>query len=360
MTLAAVVHAAGADPVVEAITLPEPGAGQVRVRLSATGVCHSDLSLARGTFLQQYPAVLGHEGAGHVVATGPDVQLREGDPVVLNWAPPCRTCWFCTHEQPYLCVHAGDSATSPYAQLASGEPLYAGLGVGAFAEETVLPAHACVRLDERLPLHQAALLGCAVLTGVGAVLNDARVQQGESVVVFGLGGVGLCAVEGARLAGASPIIAVDPAPQKEELGRRAGATEVLTPSPDLSKQVRALTEGRGADHAFECAGRADAIRAAWSATRRGGRVTVVGMGAKTDTVAFNALELPHFARTISGCFYGSSDPERDVPVLVEHVLAGRLDIDALVTSRVSLDGVAAAFADLEAGRGARSLIVFPD
>ena len=125
--------------------------------------------------------------------------------------PPCRTCWFCTHDQPFLCVHAGDSAATPYARLQSGDPLYAGLGVGAFAEETVVPAYACVRLDERVALQHAALLGCAVLTGVGAVINHAHVQQGESVVVFGLGGVGLCAVEGARLAGASPIIAVDPA-----------------------------------------------------------------------------------------------------------------------------------------------------
>ncbi len=355
---AAVVRAAGEEPHVETLTLPDPGPGQVRVRLVATGVCHSDLSLARGTLAQLFPAVLGHEGAGRVVATGGNMSLHEGDAVLLNWAPACRECWFCLHGEPYLCVHASDTAARPYAQLADGSQVFPGLGVAAFATETVVAENACIRIPDDIPLEQAALLGCAVLTGVGAVLNAARVSAGELIVVFGLGGVGLSALQGARIAGAAPIIAVDPSPDKAELARTLGATDVLEPSPDLGKHVRALTGGRGADHAIECVGRAESIRAAWAVTRRGGHATIVGMGAKTDTVTFNALEIAHFARTLSGCMYGASDPARDVPLLLELVRAGRLDLRALVSARIGLDSVATAFADLEAGRGARSLIVF--
>jgi S-(hydroxymethyl)glutathione dehydrogenase/alcohol dehydrogenase len=355
---AAVVRAAGEQPNVETIALPDPKPGQVRVRLAATGVCHSDLSLARGTLVQLFPAVLGHEGAGRVVATGGNVSLREGDAVLLNWAPACGQCWFCAHGEPYLCVHASDTAAHSYAQLADGSEVYPGLGVAAFATDTVVAENACIRIPDDIPLEQAALLGCAVLTGVGAVVNAARVTAGESVVVFGLGGVGLSALQGARIAGAAPIIAVDPSPEKADLARRLGATDVLEPSPDLGKQVRALTGGRGADHAIECVGRADAIRAAWSVSRRGGHATIVGMGAKSDTLTFNALEIAHFARTLAGCMFGASDPARDVPLLLEHVRAGRLDLEALVSARIGLDGIPTAFADIEAGRGARSLIVF--
>ncbi|MGH8574763.1 MAG: zinc-binding dehydrogenase, partial [Gammaproteobacteria bacterium] len=191
-----------------------------------------------------------------------------------------------------------------------------------------------------------------------AVLNAARVQPGESVVVVGLGGVGLCAVQGARIAGASPIIAVDPVASKFELARRFGATECLEPSPTLAKRVRALTGGRGADHAIECVGRGPTIRSAWSCTRRGGRTTVVGLGPITDEVSFNALEVAYTARVLAGCMYGSTDPTLDIPVLLDHYHAGRLDLAGLVTDRIALDDVATAFDRLRAGQGARSLVVF--
>jgi S-(hydroxymethyl)glutathione dehydrogenase/alcohol dehydrogenase len=207
-------------------------------------------------------------------------------------------------------------------------------------------------------IEEAALLGCAVLTGVGAVVHAAAVQPGDSVAVIGLGGVGLCAVQGARLAGASPIIAVDPSTEKADLARRLGATDVLEPGPDIGKRIRALTDGRGVDHAIECVGRAETIRTAWSVTRRGGQATVVGLGARTDSLSFNALEVAHFARTLRGSMYGNADPAADVPVLLEHVHAGRLDLSALVTSRITLDDVEPAFAEMSAGRGARSLIIF--
>lgn len=356
---AAVLREVGGPLSVEPVTLPDPAPGQVRVRLAATGVCHSDLSLSTGVVPHTMPAVLGHEGAGRVVETGDGVSgLRPGDPVVLNWAPACRQCWFCTHGEPYLCEHALDATGRPYATLADGTAVHPGLSTAAFAEQTVLAADACVRLPDDVDLADAALLGCAVLTGVGAVRHAAGVRAGESVVVFGMGGVGLAAVQGARMAGAAPVIAVDPVTEKAALARRLGATDVLLPSDTLAKQVRGLTDGRGADCAIECVGRADTIRAAWSVTRRGGRTVVVGMGARTDTLEFNALELPLFARSLTGCMYGNSDPAVDVPKLLDDHRAGRLDLAGLVTDRIDLDGVPDALARLSAGQGARSLVVF--
>ena len=356
---AAVLRETGGELRVEEVELSDPGPGQVRVRLAATGVCHSDLSLATGVLAHPMPVVLGHEGAGRVVAVGDGVEeYRVGDPVVLNWTPPCRECWFCTHGEPYLCPHADDAQRAPYGKLPDASPVYPGLGTAAFATETVVGANACIPLPEDVPLEQAALLGCAVLTGAGAVFNAARVRAGESVVVFGLGGIGLCAVQAARIAGAESIIVVDPSTEKFDLARRLGATEALEPSSDLAKRIRKLTGGRGADHAFECVGRAETIRAAWSATRRGGQATVVGLGAATDELTFNALEVGYFARTLRGCMYGSTDPKIAVPELLEHYRAGELDLDSLVSQRISLSDVGASFDEMQAGRGVRSLIVF--
>ncbi|WP_426506080.1 Zn-dependent alcohol dehydrogenase [Dactylosporangium sp. McL0621] len=358
MTRAAVMRALDGPLAVEDIELNPTGPGQVRVRLAAAGVCHSDLSLANGTLRQPFPAVLGHEGAGVVVETGAGVTgLAPGDHVVLNWSPPCRACWFCEHGEPYLCVHADDARGVPFATVA-GEPVYAGLGTGAFAAETVVGAHACIPVPDDIPLAEAALLGCAVLTGVGAVTNAARVRPGQTVVVVGLGGVGLAAIQGARLAGAEAIIAVDPAPAKEALALSLGATHYLAPHAGLAKEIRALTGGLGADHAIECVGRGETIRAAWSATRRGGTATVVGLGSAQDPVTFNALEVAFFARTIVGCMYGSTDPAVDVPILLEHYRAGRLDLAALVSDEVELADVGEAFSRMRAGQGARTLVRF--
>lgn len=358
---AAVLRAAGTPLRVEEISLPDPGPTQVRVRLIATGVCHSDLSLARGTLAHRLPVVLGHEGCGRVVEVGSAVQdVGLGDAVLFSWAPACRACWWCEHGEPYLCARADTAGAEPYAVLDDGTAVYPGLGVAAFAGETVVAEAACIRIPDNVNLEEAALLGCAVLTGVGAVTHAAGVQPGESVVVIGLGGVGLCAVQGARIAGADPVMAVDGSAAKADLARRLGATDVLSPGPDLGKQVRALTGGRGADHAIECVGTAETIRSAWSVTRRGGRATVVGLGPRTETVAFNALEVAHFARTLRGSMYGDSDPAVDVPVLLDHVRAGRLDLAALVTRRITLEDIEDAFADMIAGQGARSLIVFEE
>jgi S-(hydroxymethyl)glutathione dehydrogenase/alcohol dehydrogenase len=359
MTDVALIREVGGPARVESLDLPAPEPGQVRVRLAAAGVCHSDLSLANGTLRQLFPAVLGHEGAGTVVEVGPGVTgVSVGDRVVLNWAPPCGSCWFCVAGEPYLCERAESGRTVPYARAADGAEVYAGLSTAAFATETIVGAHACIPLPDGVPFDEAALLGCAVLTGVGAVLNSARVQPGQSVVVIGLGGVGLAALQGARIAGASVIVAVDPSPAKASLAERLGATAFLEPSPDLGKQVRALTSGRGADHAIECVGRGDTIRAAWAVTRRGGRATVLGLGSPDDAVSFNALEVTYFARTLAGCMYGSSDPAADVPKLLSLYRSGDLDLGALVSERIGLSDLDAAFAAMRSGTGARAVIVF--
>lgn len=357
---AAILTEAGTPLELSEIVLPDPGPGQVRVRMVATGVCHSDLSLANGMLHQPTPAVLGHEGAGRVAAVGPGVtRVAVGDPVLLNWSPACRTCWFCQHGEPYLCEHAADGGAAAYAALPDGTPLYAGLGTAAFAEETVVPERGVLPLPADVSLEEAAVLGCAVLTGVGAVLHTAHVTAGQSVLVIGLGGVGLSVVQGARLAGADPIIAVDVSEEKEELARKLGATHFRPPSPSLSKEVRALTGGIGADHAFEVVGKAATIRAAWSATRRGGHATVVGVGAKDDPVSFGALELWHFGRTLTSSVFGSCDPERDVPVLLDHVRRGSIDLGGLVTAEIGLVNVPAAFAAMTRGSGGRSVVRFP-
>jgi S-(hydroxymethyl)glutathione dehydrogenase / alcohol dehydrogenase len=362
MVRAAVLPAVGRPLDVTEIDLPEPGPGQVRVRLAAAGVCHSDLSLSNGTLRQPVPAVLGHEGAGTVVSVGEGVQGHApGDPVVLNWAPSCGECHFCDAlGEPWLCVNANSGTTVPYARTKEGEDLYPGLSSAVFAEETVVSSRSVLPLPPGVPLTEAALLGCAALTGYGAVHHSAKVRPGESVAVFGVGGVGLAAVQSARLAGASAVIAVDVSPEKEELARTAGASDFVVASDTTAKEIRKLTGGLGADVAVECVGRGATIRTAWNSTRRGGRTTVVGIGGKEEQVTFSALEVFHFARTLTGCVYGNCDPARDLPVLAGHVREGRLDLGALVTERIGLEGIPAAFDAMLAGRGGRALVVFGD
>ncbi|MFE6104524.1 zinc-binding dehydrogenase [Streptomyces laurentii] len=359
MIRAAVLPAVGSPLEITGIELPAPGPGQVRVRLAAAGVCHSDLSLSDGTLRVPVPAVLGHEGAGTVVAVGEGVtHVAPGDDVVLNWAPSCGTCHPCSLGEVWLCLDALSGAAAVHARTEDGTALHPGLNVAAFAEETVVAAGCVLPAPEGVPLTDAALLGCAVLTGWGAVHHSARVRAGETVAVFGVGGVGLATLQAARAAGAAAIVAVDVSPEKEALARAAGATEYVVASDTTAKDIRKLTGGHGVDVAVECVGRAVTIRTAWESTRRGGRTTVVGIGGKDQRVSFNALEIFHWGRTLSGCVYGNSDPARDLPVLAEHIRAGRLDPGALVTDRITLDDIPAAFDALRAGKGGRALVVF--
>jgi S-(hydroxymethyl)glutathione dehydrogenase/alcohol dehydrogenase len=336
---ALVCRGAGEPLRVEEIPDPVPGDGEVLVRVRAAGICHSDLSMINGTLSPSYPLILGHEAAGEVVGSG--------EHVVLNWAPPCRTCWACQHGEPWLCSTTG-VPSNPRGDW------HVTLGLGALAELVVVPRKAFIPIPEELAFPTAALLGCAVLTGLGAVQRTASVSPGESAVVIGLGGVGLSTVIGLRAAGAGPIIAVDVTESKRELAFAAGATDFVL-FDDL-KAVRGLTSGRGADHAFECVGRAQTIQAAWRLTRRGGKITVVGMGAKDDMVSLGALDIFHSARTLRSSVYGSSDPDRDLPALAADVLNGTLDLSPLISATIGLEAAPTAFANL--GSVARTVVVF--
>lgn len=358
MVKAVVAHGPDEALTVEEVTLRPVGPTDVRVRVAAAGVCHSDLSMVNGTLAPPFPLVLGHEASGVVVEVGEDVTgIEPGRQVVLNWAVPCRECWYCRHGQPWLCSAVEGVTGIPGGKLADGTEVNVLFGIGAMAEEVVVAASAAVPIPEGVPLEEAALLGCAILTGVGAAMHTARIQPGQAVLVVGQGGIGLAAVAGARLAGATTIIAVDRSAEKEPLARRAGATHFLVADPGLARQVRALTDGRGADVALECVGAATTIRQAWASVRRGGTCVVVGVGPRDQQVSFNPLELFHFARTLTSSVYGDSDPDRDIPVLGEHVRVGRLDLAGLVTHRVGLDGVSDAFARMQQGHGGRTLVI---
>jgi S-(hydroxymethyl)glutathione dehydrogenase/alcohol dehydrogenase len=354
---ALVVRDATVAPEVAEIRLPEIGPGQVRIAVRAAGVCHSDLSMLNGTLRPPHPLVLGHEASGEVVEVGSHADIAVGQHVALNWQPPCRECWWCTHGEPWLCATSGSAARENGSTL-DGVPVHVALGVGAFAEQVVVPSHAVVPVPPSLDWAAAALLGCSVLTGTGAVRNTARVAAGDSVLVIGLGGVGLTVVAAARAAGASTVLAVDVNESKKALASAAGATDFLVAGDTLSKEVRALTEGRGADHAFECVGRSATIRAAWRATRRGGQVIVVGVGRSDDMVELSALDIFSSARTLRSSVYGSSDPDREIPLLAEDVLSGALSLDHLITDRIDLAGVPAAFDRMSRGEGARSVVLF--
>ena len=355
---ALVVRNPAGRPAVAEVRLPEVGPGQVRVRIRAAGVCHSDLAMVNGTLSPPHPLVLGHEAAGEVLEVGAGVtRAAVGTHVALNWAPPCRGCWHCTHSEPWLCSTANVAALENGMTL-DGAPVFVTLGLGAFAQQVVVPENAVIAVPGELAWESAALLGCAVLTGTGAVRNTARVRSGDAVLVIGLGGVGLSVVGAARAAGASQVIAVDVAEAKKALAEAAGATDFLVSSDTLSKDVRSRTGWRGADHAFECVGRAATIRAAWRATRRGGQVTVVGMGRADDMVQLSAFDIFSSARTLRASVYGSSDPDAEIPALAQDVLSGALRLDHLITDRIRLADVPAAFDRMNRGEGARSIVLF--
>jgi S-(hydroxymethyl)glutathione dehydrogenase/alcohol dehydrogenase len=356
---AVVLREVGATAV-EELALRPIGDQEVRVRLAASGVCHSDLSLRDGSIPTLMPSTLGHEGAGIVTEVGADVTtVGPGEHVVLTWTVPCRSCAHCLRGETQLCLHGYDHAYgAPYAESAAG-PVWPGMGVGSLAEETLLPAAAVVLVDQSLPLDLAALLGCGVTTGVGAVMRTAAVRPGESVLVIGCGGVGLAAIQGARLAGAARIVAADRVAAQLPAAVANGATDTVDASEtDLAAAVRELTGGAGVDHGIEVVGKPATMRAAYDATRRGGKVTLVGAAGIEESVTFPALSLMADGKTIQGSVYGASDPARDIPVLAGLAQRGQLDLEAMVTRRIGIDDVEEAFSDMAAGRGARSVVCF--
>jgi S-(hydroxymethyl)glutathione dehydrogenase / alcohol dehydrogenase len=358
---AAVLESVGVPLQMREIVLFEPSARQVVVRIVASGVCHSDLSVIRGTFPFMFPTVLGHEGSGVVESVGEAVtRVSPGDHVVLTWMPPCRECFYCLSGQSVLCeVGLAEAIGSSYATV-DGVPLVRGLGVAGFATHTLVPERSVIKIPKEADLELAALVGCALSTGVGAVFRTARVAPGSSVAVVGCGGVGLSVMQGAKIAGASRIIAVDRLEAKLDLARSLGATDVVdasSDSKDAVQAVRDLTNGRGADYTFEVVGISATIEQAFAMTRRGGTCVLVGAGSPTDLVRFNAMELFLDMKTITGCVYGSTDPDRDFPALVEMIDRGVIDARKLITNRIGLDEINDALDSMEAGVGARSLVV---
>ena len=357
---AAVLREVGKPAAVEDLTLRPVGGNEVKVQLAASGVCHTDLSVRDGGMPALLPCTLGHEGAGIVTEVGADVTtVHPGDHVVITWNVPCRTCPDCLRGDSHLCPSGlAHAFGEPYASSAEGG-VWPSMGAGTLAEETLVPAAAVVKVDPSLPLDIAALLGCAVTTGVGAVMRTAIVRPGESVLVIGCGGVGLAAIQGARLAGAARIIAADTVTNQLSTATANGATDTINASDvDLVTAVRELTGNQGVDHGIEVVGKPATIREAYDATRRGGTVTLVGAAGIEETVTFNALSLMADGKTTRGSVYGASDPARDIPVLAELALRGGLDLKALITRRIGIDDVEKAFTDMASGHGARSVVCF--
>ncbi|MFR0353260.1 Zn-dependent alcohol dehydrogenase [Streptomyces sediminimaris] len=337
--------------VVDDLRVRDPGPGEVLVAISAAGLCHSDLSVVDGTIPFPVPVVLGHEGAGVVEAVGAGVShVVPGDHVSLSTLANCGTCAECDRGRPTMCRQAIGRPGRPFTR--GGRPVYQFASNSAFAERTVVKAVQAVRIPEDVPMPSAALIGCGVLTGVGAVLNRARVEHGESVLVIGTGGIGLNVIQGARIAGALPIVAVDANPAKEAVARRFGATHFLT-SADGVRDVLPT----GADHAFECVGRVELIRQAIDLLDRHGQAVLLGVPPATAEASFLVSSM-YLDKSVLGCRYGSSRPQRDIARYAELYRAGLLLLDELITRTYPVEDFAKAEADAGAGRVARGVLTF--
>jgi NDMA-dependent alcohol dehydrogenase len=349
---------------IEELDLVAPGHGEVEVRLGASGVCHSDWNVISGATPNPLPVVLGHEGAGIVETVGDGVTtLAVGDHVVLSWLPSCGRCFYCLTGRPVLCewstpaMLAGTMPDGTSRLASGGEAVYHYSFLSTFAERCIVPEQSCVPVRKDAPFAVAALVGCAVMTGLGAVVNRARAEPGSAVAVFGAGGVGLSAILGARLAGAGTIVAVDPVPFKRELAEELGATHALDPAVgDVVREIRALTGGRGADYALDTAGAPGLIGVAYDAVRPGGTVVAVGIPAADAVVDIPGPRLPREEKVLTGSLYGSCRPHVDMPLVLDLYMAGRLDLDRLVTRTYSLDEINKAFAAMNAGEVARGVI----
>jgi S-(hydroxymethyl)glutathione dehydrogenase/alcohol dehydrogenase len=359
---AAILYEVGKPLAVETVELEGPRPGEVEVRIAATGVCHSDLHYIKGDLTFPLPVVLGHEAAGVVEAVGEGVgSVRPGDHVVLLFAPSCGSCRYCDAGRPHLCEMRyrvrGKMPDGTTRLRWRGQELHHFTCVASWAERAVVPESGVLRISEEVPLTVAALLGCAVTTGVGAVINTAGVRPGSSVAVFGAGGVGLNVVQGARIAGAATIIAVDLLEHRLEAARRFGATHTVNArEEDPVRAIQGLTRG-GADYAFEVIGRAPVVRQAVDCLARGGVAVAVGIpAAKAEyTVAGPAFVLNE--KTLRACFYGSARLRDYIPRLLELYHGKRLFLDELVTATYPLDRVNEAVAALDRGDGLRGLLV---
>jgi S-(hydroxymethyl)glutathione dehydrogenase / alcohol dehydrogenase len=354
---------AGRPLEIESLVLDEPQRGEVLVLMVASGVCHSDLHVVDGEWERPANVVLGHEGAAIVEAVGPDVpsdSVRVGDLVVLAWTAPCGSCAACRRAEPWLCSQPRGSghrlnADDVRLRRKDGTPIGVYSGIGTFGERQVVAQEAAIRIDPATPPELAPLIGCAVTTGFGAVVNTAGVRAGESVVIIGAGGVGLSAVMGARFADAGPIVVIDTNPEKLELARRAGATHVLLPSE--ANAVRALIDG-GADHVLEAIGLTETVEQAIELVRPGGIVTLVGMTPQGQRAGIDVYRFVEDGKQLRGSNYGSATPAVDFPRIASLYAAGRLPLDLLVTECIGLEGVEGALEAMRRGDGARRVVVY--
>ena len=349
---------------VQAMTLAPPGPGELLIRVGAAGLCHSDLSVIDGSRPRPMPMVLGHEAAGTVEACGdPAGEFAPGDPVVFAFVPSCGTCLPCAEGRPALC-EPGAAANGAGLLLGGARrwgPLRADavshhLGISGFAEQVVVSARSAIKIPASLPMEIAALFGCAVMTGVGAVVNTARVQPGASVAVFGLGGVGLASVLGAVASGAFPIVAIDVLPEKLDLARALGATHTVLAGEGAVAAVRQATAG-GAEYVFESVGHEAVLAQAYAATRRGGTTVATGLPHPSKQFAIPAVSLVAEERTVKGSYMGSAVPRRDLPRFIALYQAGLLPVDRLLSHRLTLDEVNEGFDRLADGHAVRQVIV---
>jgi S-(hydroxymethyl)glutathione dehydrogenase/alcohol dehydrogenase len=362
---AAVLTAPDRRFTVERLTLADPRDGEVRVRISACGVCHSDWHVATGDTKHPMPCVAGHEGTGVVEAVGRGVDdLQIGDHVVLSWAPDCGKCFYCLHGKANLC----EEYTGPLwngvmldgePRLSwNGRPVYHYCGLAAFAEAVVVPSICCIKAPDDLAAEVAALVGCAVATGVGAVLHSAGVKPGESVVVYGCGGVGLSILQGARIAGAAPIIAVDRAAGKRDLSISMGADAFVIASERTADEIRVMTGGRGADWVFEAIGVPAVQETALDAVRPGGGLVLVGLAPMGTATNFPSASLARTEKRVIGSYYGGVQPRRDFPLLLDWAKSGKLNLAPMISKRWNLEEINTAFAEMLTGDVGRGVIVF--
>jgi len=348
---------------VEEVLLDPPKAGEVKVKIAACGVCHSDLSVINGKLPLPKPMFLGHEGAGVIEELGEGVTGYEvGDHVILSFVPACGDCTPCKRHEPQFC-----SAGEPNGMMIDGTSRVrlgdAKIGVmqflGCMAEYAVVPAISLVKIDKSVPMEKAALIGCGVMTGVGAALNSAKVTPGSRVAVFGCGGVGLSIIQGARLAGAAQIIAVDLADNKLEMAKKFGATHTVNGGDGLAvMKCKELTDGEGPDFTFEAVGIPALMLEANAAARRGGVVCIVGVGSLLETMNLNALMVSMEGKTVKGSFYGDANVRHDFPMLLDLYQSGKLNLDDMVSNTYSIDEAGQAIDDLKSGKNARGVIVF--
>lgn len=355
-TSAIILERIGAVPIMDNVTVLAPGAGEVRVRMAASGVCHTDLAYIRDA--RECPVVLGHEGAGIVDAAGPGVAgLQPGDHVVLNWLPKCGACRWCLSGHREFCENPL-STQSPRVYW-RGRPIQVMLHAGAFCRFAVVPAGGAIRIRPDLPLTHASLLGCAVATGIGAVFYSAKVSAGEGVVVLGVGGVGLHVVQGARLALAEPIIAIDIDASRLAAAKELGATHtVLSTETDPVAAVKEITGGRGVEHVFEVVGMPELMTAGLEMLARAGVLTLVGAAARAASLNFHPRRFMSLQQTIRGCIYGNIRPQFDLPLFADWCVEGKLSLEAMRQQAISLNQVPELFADTVQRAGGRKVIDF--